>query len=95
MDDLISRRTLLEKFSKNSIYEHITNADGKNVLEIISEQPTAFDLESVIEQLNERIKTYENFNSDDEIVDVAIKEIQRDLDILNSAANATNGKIGG
>lgn len=50
-DDLISRKALLDIFSKNSIFEHITNAEGKNVIEIIKEQPTAYDTDKVIDEI--------------------------------------------
>lgn len=53
-DDLISRKALLDIFRRNSIFEHITNAAGKNVIEIIKEQPTAYDMDKVTEQLETR-----------------------------------------
>ena len=37
-----------------------------------------------MEQLEERIKNFKSLNSDDEIVDVAVKEIQRDIEIVKS-----------
>lgn len=52
-DDLISRKSLLDIFSKNSIFEHITNADGKNAIEIIKEQETVCNIGNVIQQLKE------------------------------------------
>ena len=51
MDDLISRSVLKEAFSKNSIFEKITDSRGMNVLEIIDEQPTAYSVENVVEEL--------------------------------------------
>lgn len=56
-DDLISRKALLYIFNKNIIFEHVTNAEGKNVIEIIKEQPTVFNVEKYIEQLKD-LKTY-------------------------------------
>ena len=51
---------------------------------LIDEQPTAYDVDKVVEQLEERIKNFKSLNSDDEIVDVAGKEIQRDIEIVKS-----------
>ena len=36
---MIDEKRLIEELSKNSIFEKITNAEGKNVIEIINEQP--------------------------------------------------------
>lgn len=38
---MIDEKKLIEVLSKNSIFEKITNAEGKNVIEIIKEQPQA------------------------------------------------------
>lgn len=54
-DDLISRKALLDIFRRNSIFEHITNAAGKNVIEIIKEQPTAYDMDKVLYDMKEAI----------------------------------------
>lgn len=53
-NDLISRESLLMVLNKNSIFEKITNAEGKNVIEIINEQPTAYSVEKVIAELEGR-----------------------------------------
>ena len=53
MDDLISRSVLKEAFSKNSIFEKITDSRGMNVLEIIDEQPTAYDVDAVVKELED------------------------------------------
>lgn len=62
----------------------------------IFEQPTAFDLESVIEQLEEKSKwvAYNNWDRDIGMTHkvVPFGDI---VEILKSAANATNGKNGG
>ena len=55
--DLISRSSLLEKFRKNSIFEHVTNAEDKNVLQIIEEEPCDFDLVAVEKEL-ENLQKY-------------------------------------
>ena len=51
MCDLISRQALIEKLNRNSIFKKTTNAEGKNTIEIIEDQPTAYNLESVVGQL--------------------------------------------
>ena len=38
---MIDEKKLIEILSKNSIFEKITNAEGKNIFEIIEEQPQA------------------------------------------------------
>ena len=51
MGDLISRQALIEKLNRNSIFKETTNAEGKNTIEIIEDQPAAYNLESVVGQL--------------------------------------------
>ena len=87
-DDFIEFMTALEDAGA----EHILFDDLRK---FINNQPTAFDLESVIKQFEQRIGNYKNLNSDEQIVDAAIKEIERDLEILKSAINVTDGKNGG
>lgn len=65
MSDLISRSALKEAFSKNSIFEKITDARGMNVLEIIDEQPTAYDVNEVIRKL-EKIKGHYGYYGSEE-----------------------------
>lgn len=38
---MIDEKKLIEILSKNSIFEKITNAEGKNIFEIIKDQPQA------------------------------------------------------
>ena len=73
---------------------HSNVYDESSILRFIENQPTAFDLESAVKQIEQRIQNYKNLNSDEQIVDVAIKEIERDLEIIKSAVNSTNGKNG-
>lgn len=56
--DLISRQALLDIFSRNSVFEHITNADGKNVIEIINNTPAAYDVDKVVERLEQQRGQY-------------------------------------
>ncbi len=44
---------------------------------IIQRQPTAYDVDKVMERLEKRIENLKTLNSDDEIVDVALKEIRK------------------
>ena len=50
---LVDADKLIEELNKNSIFRTVTNAEGKNAIEIIEEQPTAFDVDKVVEQLEE------------------------------------------
>ena len=50
---LIDADKLIEKLNKNSIFRTVTNAEDKNAIEIIEEQPTSFDVDKVVEQLEE------------------------------------------
>lgn len=63
MRDLISREYLLNTFSKNSIFQKVTNAEGKNVIEIIQDAPVAFDIDGLIKYIEE--KTEQCFNNCD------------------------------
>lgn len=54
------------------------------LIKAFKESKTAYDVDKVVEWLKERIENYKSLNSDDEIVDVAIKEIQRDIEIVKS-----------
>lgn len=38
---MINRQKLIEELEKNSIFRKVTNAEGKNVIEIIESQPPA------------------------------------------------------
>jgi hypothetical protein len=42
VEQVIDEKKLIEILSKNSIFEKITNAEGKNIFEIIEEQPQAY-----------------------------------------------------
>lgn len=51
MNDLISRQYLLDIFSKNSIFQKITNAEGKSVIDIIQDAPKATEWTPCAEKL--------------------------------------------
>ncbi len=53
MSRLIDADALIKVLNKNSIFQKVTNSEGKNVIEIINEQPTAHDVDNVVEQLEE------------------------------------------
>lgn len=63
MSDLISRNKLLESFRK-SYCGHLgmENSDGmitfRSICRIINEQPTSYDVDRVVEELEERSKEY-------------------------------------
>lgn len=54
-NDLISRSALLSVLGKNSIFQKITNAEGKNVIEIIKEQPIGYNIENVVNELEKEL----------------------------------------
>lgn len=58
MSRLIDADKLIEVLNKNSIFRTVTNAEGKNAIEIIEEQPTSFDVDKVLKQLSEKIRAY-------------------------------------
>ena len=51
MGRLIDADLLIEKLKRASIFEKITNAEDKNVFEIIEDIPTAYDVEKVVAEL--------------------------------------------
>ena len=57
---------------------------GKGIKAFLDAIPTAYDVDKVVEQMEERIENFKSLNSDDEIVDVAIKETQRNIEIVKS-----------
>lgn len=95
-NDLINRQNAIENiwlifnntYSDASRFEAEEMGLARKVLvdvqRMIESQPTAYDVDKVVEQLEERIKNFKSLNSDDEIVDVAVKEIQRDIEIVKS-----------
>lgn len=52
---LIDADALIEKLQRNSAFGMVRNAADKNVYEIIAEQPTAYDVEKVVEQLKDTV----------------------------------------
>lgn len=73
--------------------------------ERIDRQPTAFDLENVIERLDEKRRKYRReadvqmhkYHNEDwgQYLDGLQCGIREAIEIINTAANATNGKIRG
>ncbi len=75
------------------------NGDVTVSKEVIQNMPTAFDLESAIEQL-ERHKEEITNRKERDILNVVAKTnakaaVEKDIEIIKSATNATNGKNGG
>ena len=54
-NDLISRNALLSILGRNSIFQKITNAEDKNVIDIINEQPICYDLVRIVNKLEEEL----------------------------------------
>ena len=50
---MIDEKKLIKELSKNSVFEKITNAEGKNIFEIIKEQPQVGGWIPVSERLPE------------------------------------------
>ena len=50
---MIDEKKMIEELSKNSIFEKITNAEGKNIFEIIEDQPQVGGWIPVSERLPE------------------------------------------
>ena len=57
--DLISRSALMQSLRGNVLVDVTTNLE-----QAIEEQPTAYDVDKVVEQLEERIKNFKSLNSD-------------------------------
>lgn len=100
MGDLISRKALLEEInnfslkiggSVNAMALVVMGETKKSIAKMIENQPTAFDLESVIAKLKSIV-----YRIDDSAT-LCSRDVINEEDVfetLNSAANATNGKIG-
>lgn len=77
MSDLISRSELLKSFEK-SYCGHLgmENSDGmmtfRSIFRIIKEQPTAYDIDNVVEELktDSSVKLYGSGNSDNYLIPV-------------------------
>lgn len=51
---LIDADVLIKRLKRNSIFEKVTDSRGMNTIEIIEEQPTAYDVENVVAKLEEQ-----------------------------------------
>ena len=58
---LIDADALIEKLQRNSAFGMVRNAADKNVYEIIAEQPTAYDVEKVVESLKNHPNVFQEF----------------------------------
>ena len=54
MGRLIDVDALIQKLKRTSVFECVRNSADKNVFEIINEQPTAYNVENVVAELEER-----------------------------------------
>ena len=73
-NDLISRNELLDRFNRNSIFRSVTNAAGKNVLEIIEEQP-GYDVEELAAYICDKLCRHSHNNglTQDELEEICEK----------------------
>lgn len=83
MSDLINRSELLEELKSLKIVlngKQIFSDDAKNtVLRIVNEQPTAYDIDKVVEELEQNKRKLFSFVEDyDEVGDFAMAEIYSD-----------------
>lgn len=116
MGDLISREALLEELdsfslkiggSANAMALVVMDETKKSIAKMIENQPTAFDLESVIQQIETEEKRQlieleeilRNADTNHQSIFLAYNMVLVTLGsiktLINSAANATNGKIRG
>lgn len=102
MSDYISRKALIDTIEKNCYpirYDRCSEENGMTVtgiMQAINEQPAAFDLESVINKTEEvREEILNDTTYDNDIVNYYLQYVDSIIEIMESAANATNGKNGG
>ena len=79
MNDLISRRELIKHFEEIQQQEHVVGLEFVATIDEIKEQPTAYDVDKVIKELNKldvkAIKRYKGGTfGDDEGTDYYIKK---------------------
>lgn len=81
-----------DEFKKQIVGMAIVNnypaGKANKMCELIDCQLTAYDVDKVLERMEERIGNFKSLNSDNEIADVAVKEIQRDIEIVKSGGIA-------
>lgn len=102
MSDLISRNAILDnidEWSKKMSCENSVQGALAEFTYMIANAPTDFDLDNVIFEIEKRIKEYGNIKAYDVFQSMYFRGISKgyfeSLEILKSAANATNGKNGG
>lgn len=70
MGDLISRSALKQALRKCQIESLIAHTEEKNVFDIINEQPTAYDVEKVVAELDKYPHGYLNVETMGDICDI-------------------------
>ena len=58
MGRMIDADALIDKLKRTSAFGCVRNAADKNVFEIIDEQPTAYDVEKVVAELENAVESY-------------------------------------
>ncbi len=111
MSDFIGRKELMERVLKEE-YDNDIHTDGRakvihhgeyrHFQKVIAEMPTAYDLESVIEQMEKRKKYLmeefvlsEKSLSVKEISLARINELEGIIEIVKSGISSTDGNNGG
>ncbi len=73
------------------IYDDIDCADGSTYMVVhaprIDHAPTAFDVDEVMKKFVDKISALEKLDTSEEIVDVAIKELQWAMDVIKAEIN--------
>lgn len=85
MSRLVDADALIEKLKRTSAFEYVRNSEDKNVFEIIAEEPTAYDPEKVVAELEKEKEIHTNHYNisiykDFPDVKQRYKQIQRVLD---------------
>jgi hypothetical protein len=80
MGRLIDADSLILKLKRTSVFECVRNSADKNVFEIINEQPTAYDKEKVVAELEEHLLVVEM--EDEHIISESNVEEYFELDVV-------------
>lgn len=95
MSDLISRNTVMDWLkelktqsviaknkSNNTIVDTTIDIMVNEFINFIVQVPNAYDVDNIVEQLESKIKSLQKLDITEPTVDVAIKELQRTIEIV-------------
>ena len=87
MSDLISRRALIKHFEAIQQEEHVVGLEFVATIDEIKEQPTAYDIDKVVEKLEERKALYERLVGYESKNGTSTEKNQhiKAIDVLNDA----------